>query len=216
MIESDMDFIGNFISKLANTETSNKLFNPFVDICPIHDKKNAPLIRQRNLQLLLEAHMKLKTKMIWLFEAPSYLGARRSGAPFVNEGMFTEIEQILQTSRKFEKATHTDSKTAITTRITWRVAKELALKPLIWEALPFHPHNLDQPLSNRKPSLEEMASYKHFLIQILEIFNPIDILAIGRVAENGLNSLGVKATYVRHPAQGGAKIFRDQIIHLHG
>lgn len=209
-----MPAIEALVSRLSQTTTPPSLFNPFKQVCATHDLPNAPAIRCRNLTRLLRVHQQLQTKMLWVFEAPSHLGARRSGAPFVNEANFREVEEYFGLSEPFEKATHTAAKIAPTTRITWKLARELDLKPLIWEALPFHPHLPDQPLTNRKPSAAEILAYKDFLHDVLAIFQPSRVIAVGRVAEEALKLIGVEAAYVRHPAQGGAALFREQIASL--
>ena len=209
-----MAAIEDFVAALSETQTPLNLFNPFNQICPVNDRPEAPLIRRRNLGRFLAVHQRLGTNMIWVFEAPSYLGARRSGAPFINEGMYEEIGEMLGLRGGFEQATVGESKTAPTTRWAWRLAQELKLKPLIWEALPFHPHHANQPLTNRRPTSQEIGRYKHFLLQLLDLFNPNHVLAVGRVAERALGLCGVKADYVRHPAQGGANVFREQVAGL--
>ncbi len=45
----------------------------------------------------------------------------------------------------------------------------------------------------------------------LELFPCEQIVALGKIAAAQLEELGVDAHYVRHPASGGAKLFRQQI-----
>ena len=209
-----MNKVTKFLQKLSNTKTSDTLFNPFNEICAIHDKQNAPNIRLKNLELLIRTHLALDTKTIWLFEAPSHLGARRSGAPFVNEGMFEKIEILLNTKKKFQKATCTKAKTAITSKLAWGVAEELKIKPLIWESLMFHPHERNNQLTNRKPTKSELLEYKHILLDILDIINPEKVIAVGRTAEHSLKLMSIESEYVRHPAQGGCGEFRESMKKL--
>src|SRR6056297_2422176 len=150
-----MNKINNFIKKLSKTETPKTIFNPYRDICKVYDKKNAPKIRQENLENLLKTHLKLKTDIIWIFEANSYLGGRRSGAPFVNETMYKEIENTLNTVKPFKKATKTETKTALTTKMAWNLAKELNIKPFMWESIPFHFYKKENPFSNRSVTKQE-------------------------------------------------------------
>ncbi|HXK52836.1 uracil-DNA glycosylase [Candidatus Nomurabacteria bacterium] len=210
-----MDKVQKFLSKLSTTNTPENLFNPFNEVCEIHDLPNAPQIRLENVKTLLNKHLELGTKTVWLFEAPSYLGARRSGAPFVNEGMFEEVQSILGIEKSFQKATKTESATAMTSKMAWKVANEFGLKPLIWESLMFHPHKKGEPMTNRKPSKQEMMEYKHFLTDLLDMIKPERMIAVGRVAEQGLALMDIKAEYVRHPAQGGYREFRKKMRELY-
>ena len=206
-----MPAIEALVSDLSHTQTPPDLFNPYNQVCQTHDLPDAPAIRRRNLTRLLRAHQRLQTKTLWVFEAPSHLGARRSGAPFVNEGNFREVEEFLGLHESLEQATHSAARIAPTTRITWNLAHELDVKPLIWEALPFHPHLPNQPLTNRRPRTSELKAYLHFLTDLLAIFEPALVVAVGRVAEQALAWAGTDATYVRHPAQGGVRQFRVQL-----
>jgi len=206
--------IDTIIKMLSETKTPEELFNPYRDVCDIHDKENAPEIRRINLRILLEAYSKIKPKMIWVFEAPSFMGARRSGAPFVNEGMFSEIETLLGIQERFKKATVTDAKTALTSRIAWNVVGNLKQIPMIWESIPFHPHKKNNPMSNRKPDKSEILNYKHFIDYITKFIRPNVTISVGRTAEEILNLLNIPNTYVRHPAQGGARKFQEQIKNL--
>jgi hypothetical protein len=194
-----MAAIEDFVAALSRTQTPPNLFNPFNQICLVHDRPDAPAIRCRNLIRLLRAHQRLGTKMVWVFEAPSY------------QGIYEDIGELLGMQAVFEKATEGESKTALTTRLAWKLAQDLNLKPLIWEAIPFHPHYANQPLTNRRPTSKEIGQYKHFLLEPLGLFAPEHVLAVGRVAERALEICGVEATYVRHPAQGGAVEFREQV-----
>ncbi len=190
-------------------ETDETLFNPYRQVCPIHDKGDAPRIRRENLATLLHVHAQRNTRTLMVFEAPSYAGARRTGAPFVNEGMFREIEHILGVHTEFEKATKTPSQSALTTRIVWNTLAVLGPVPLILETVPFHPHEPTNPMSNRKPTLHEILIFGNHLERIIEIFDIDQIIAVGRTAERGLRNLGIECKHVRHPAQGGVRIFRQ-------
>ncbi len=206
--------IERFIDTLADAELSGNLFNPYSDICEIHDKPNADEIRRYNAGILLKEYARREVEMMWVFEAPSYQGARRSGAPFVNEGMYKEIENLLELEVGFRKATNTESKTAMTSRIAWDVARDLGVTPLIWEALPFHPFEDGNNLSNRRPTKSEIVRYKKYLLDIVDIFQPKRVVAVGRTSEEALLLIGVEGVYVRHPAQGGVGEFRCQMSEI--
>jgi hypothetical protein len=45
----------------------------------------------------------------------------------------------------------------------------------------------------------------------LELFPCETIVSLGKIAAAQLEQLGVKGQCVRHPASGGAKLFRQQI-----
>jgi len=55
-----------------------------------------------------------------------------------------------------------------------------------------------------------------FLEELLAVFRPQQVVAIGRIAQRALADLGVEAAYVRHPAMAGIPEFRRGIRRLYG
>jgi uracil-DNA glycosylase len=66
-------------------------------------------------------------------------------------------------------------------------------------------------LSNRMPSKSERAAGIPVLEAFLDLFRCDKVVALGRIAAAQLAELNVAAHCVRHPASGGAKLFRQQI-----
>lgn len=200
----------NLVKKLARTKTKDTIFNPYNEFTKSLDDRTAPGIRQQNLKLYLNSHISLKTKMLWVYCSPTYLEAKRSGVPLVNAVLFDKVEDILKTSKHFERATKSKKKlsnTAMSSTL-WNVVSELGINPIIWPVIPFYTHNL---VSKRKPTDREIIKYKWFLMQILDIYKPTTILAIGRDTQKALQVLGVKAIYIEHP-QRGKKAFKKEIV----
>ena len=89
------------------------------------------------------------------------------------------------------------------------------LKPdqlVLWNAFPWHSfdprHGM---LSNRMPNKSEQAAGLLVLKAFLELFECEQVVALGKIAATQLEKLSVHAHCVRHPASGGAKLFRQQI-----
>jgi uracil-DNA glycosylase len=86
---------------------------------------------------------------------------------------------------------------------------------VLWNAFPWHsfdPHR--GLLSNRMPNKSEQLSGRPVLETFLELFACEQIVALGKIAAAQLEQLGVNAHCVRHPASGGAKLFREQIVKI--
>ena len=66
-------------------------------------------------------------------------------------------------------------------------------------------------LSNRMPNKSERAAGLPVLKAFLESFRCNQVIALGKIAAAQLEELNVNAHRVRHPASGGAKLFRAQI-----
>jgi hypothetical protein len=105
-----------------------------------------------------------------------------------------------------------------TATIVWVALLRLGLKPdqfVLWNAFPWHsfdPHC--GMLSNRTPNKWEQAAGLPALKAFLELFRCDQIVALGKIAAAQLDHIGVNARRVRHPASGGAKLFREQIAKI--
>jgi nucleotidyltransferase/DNA polymerase involved in DNA repair len=70
----------------------------------------------------------------------------------------------------------------------------------------------DGYLTNRKPTPAELDKGQHLLEAFIDLFPVAKRVAIGRVSEALLAERGISTVgQVRHPANGGATLFRDGI-----
>ncbi len=102
-----------------------------------------------------------------------------------------------------------------TATIVWGALLRLGLKPnefVLWNAFPWHSFDPRRGLlSNRMPNKSEQFYGRSVLKVFLELFPCEQIVALGKIAGAQLEQLGFNAHCVRHPAFGGAKMFRQQI-----
>jgi len=107
-----------------------------------------------------------------------------------------------------------------TATIVWGALLKTAVQPeefVLWNAFPWHSFNPHRGrLSNRMPNKSEQLSGRPVLKAFLELFPCEQIVALGKIAGAQLEQLGVNAQCVRHPASGGAKLFRQQIARIVG
>jgi len=107
-----------------------------------------------------------------------------------------------------------------TATIVWGALLKIGVLPnefVLWNAFPWHsfdPHR--GLLSNRMPNKSEQLSGRPVLKVFLKLFPCPQIVALGKIAAAQLEQLGVHAHCVRHPASGGAKLFRKQIAEIVG
>ena len=105
-----------------------------------------------------------------------------------------------------------------TATIVWGALLKIGVLPgefVLWNAFPWHsfdPHR--GLLSNRMPNKSEQLAGRHVLRPFLELFPCEQIVALGKIAAAQLEQLGFNAHCVRHPASGGAKLFREQITSI--
>jgi len=105
-----------------------------------------------------------------------------------------------------------------TATIVWSSLLKLGIKPtefVLWNAFPWHSFDPDERLlSNRTPTRSERAAGVPVLETFLKLFPCDQVVALGRIAASQLKELGIDAHCVRHPASGGAKLFRKQIAEV--
>ena len=105
-----------------------------------------------------------------------------------------------------------------TATIVWGALLKIGVLPdefVLWNAFPWHSFDPQRGLlSNRMPNKSEQLSGLPVLKAFLELFSCEQIVALGKIADAQLKQLGLNAHCVRHPASGGAKLFRQQIARI--
>ena len=105
-----------------------------------------------------------------------------------------------------------------TATIVWGALLKIGVLPdefVLWNAFPWHSFDPRRGrLSNRMPNKSEQFSGRAVLKAFLELFPCEQIVALGKIAAAQLEQLGVDTRCVRHPASGGAKLFRQQIARI--
>ena len=185
-------------------------FNPYRDLDAVHDRPNAPALRRTNLLSYLHHMQERDPGELWVAESGSYTGTRRSGLPLLPTTEITTLNERFATTG-FAIPTQTSDRAGMTAASVWQAARGRPELPLFWNAVMAHPHRAGQPYRNRSVRRAELTAYQPALQALLQLFSPTRIIAIGRVAERTLLDLGIDCRYVRHPAQGGARAFREDI-----
>ena len=178
--------------------TIGATFNQFRDKGP-DDLPNAPAIRLANLRHYLEERR--EADVIAVGEAAGYQGMRWSGIAFTSEFDLLRWGDPYRRSSRRPRPWKEPSGT-----IVHGVLEELGAehRVILWNTVPTHPHLPGKPLSNRRPTRDEIAAGRHFVERLVDIVRPRVLIGVGRVACAALPG----AHYVRHPAQSGATAFR--------
>jgi uracil-DNA glycosylase len=102
-----------------------------------------------------------------------------------------------------------------TATIVWDSLLSLGVKPeefVLWNAFPWHSFDPRRGmLSNRMPNKLELFAGLAALKAFLNLFPCDKLVALGNLAASQLKELNLECQRVRHPASGGAKLFREQI-----
>lgn len=197
-----------FCEALFAAPSTDRLFNLYRDRHPAFDTAEAPARRRANLLAALD-RLGASVDMLVVAEAPGPWGTRFSGVPLASEAQLAEGAFGLSgtpSSVRFEREgrPHRESSSTI-----YRTLMEPYVGRFwTWSTVPLHPHRPDEPLSIRAPTQAEAHAWHHLLALHAGVLSPRVTVAVGRHAERALAAVGVAATYVRHPSQGGAPAFR--------
>jgi hypothetical protein len=220
--------IDGFLQLLKNSP-SGAVFNPWWQVDKQNDVgRNAPAIRRKQLAAYLRKRLE-KIKLVLIGEALGYRGGHFSGIPMTSERILLgkkkdrgiEPEQVFSSIRacrtsKPRKCPEGFSEPTAT--IVWSTLLRLGLKPeqlVLWNAFPWHSFDPRRGmLSNRMPNKSERAAGLLVLKAFLDLFPCNEIVALGNVAGSQLKELNTEIHQVRHPASGGAKLFRQQIARI--
>lgn len=94
-----------------------------------------------------------------------------------------------------------------TASIVWKAVGLVDRSIFLWNIFPLHPHQPDEPLTNRCHKRFEGKACEQLNLSLIKMLRPRNIIAIGRDAHLALTDLGVEAVKVRHPSYGGQAEF---------
>ena len=220
--------ISDFINHLASFQGIH-VFNPWKDWAIDYDVPGAVGIRRRNLRDYLSLRLG-KAKILLIAEACGYQGGQFSGIAMTCERMLLDFHPAVNSEmivrRKGERTSRKDSPFITkpaqiekgfnepTDSVVWKACLDAGLAPeefILWNIFPFHPYKKGNLLSNRTPSEEELEIGLSYTKELLEITGSLPLFAIGKKSETTLTEAGFTVTGFRHPANGGANIFRMQL-----
>jgi uracil-DNA glycosylase len=144
--------------------------------------------RRERLARYLDEHA--GAPLVLVGEAPGYRGTRVSGIPLTSERQLTG-----------------SGPAEATATVVHRTLEELGIagRVLLWNVVPLHPGT---STSNRRPTRAEVDAAGPFLATVCRGRRAIPL---GRLAHRALGG-----PYVRHPAHGGAREFRDGLARALG
>ncbi len=204
----------SFALALSETRLSS-VFNPYADCCPTHDLPDAPRVRKRNLARCLEAALSERVDTIWIARDLGYRGGRRTGVPLTDEIHLGQAG-VFMGGIALERATRGPVVAERTAAIVWRVLLQIGQPAVLWNIFPLHPHEPDDPFSNRCHTRAERDATWPLLTALIAMIKPRRIVAIGRDAGMALAGLDIPVELVRHPSYGGQAEFIAGVHQIYG
>lgn len=201
--------VTTFVQALSSVALEH-VFNPYAERCPLHDRLDAPARRQQNLALSLETAIELKVRTIWIARDLGYRGGRRTGLALTDEVHLDSYSSLFRGMR-VTKATNGPAVGERTASVIWQMLLRLGEPVFLWNVFPLHPHEPNDPMSNRCHTRRERETCARFLHEILDLLQPDTVIAIGGDAHRAVDALGIDALQVRHPSYGGQNTFIAQI-----
>ena len=219
----------NEFLRLLRKSPSGAVFNPWWKVDEHNDiGGHAPAIQRQQLRAYLQER-RGSAKVAVIGEALGYRGGHFSGIPMTSERILLgrsnkvrmksdDLLSDVKPRRTSKSEKWPDGFSEPTATIVWGALLRLGLKPdqfVLWNAFPWHsfePHR--GMLSNRTPNKSEGSAGLPVLKAFLELFPCEQVVALGKIAATQLEKLDVDAQCIRHPASGGAKLFRQQIAAL--
>jgi hypothetical protein len=203
-----------FVRALACIRFEN-VFNPYADECPICDLAEAAMVRRRNLELVLTAALSAAVDSIWIARDLGYRGGRRTGLALTDDVHLCCHSELFGTP-PLARATTGPAVAERTAAVIWRSLRLISRPVFLWNVFPLHPHEPNEPMSNRCHTRAERDGCTPLLLWLLQALNSKDIVAIGRDSQAALASLGVHAINVRHPSFGGQTQFLTDLAAHYG
>ena len=205
------------------------VFNPWGEVDLEHDiDTSGAIVRRAQLLQYLQERIG-RADCLLCAEAIGYQGGHFSGIPMTSERLLLgglrhkklDSEMVFKnltpkrTSRvELKPAGFTEP----TATIVWGFLAEHGIDPrrvVLWNAFPWHPYHLGRGLlSNRTPKDNELVAGHLVLQQMLQLGQFQKIIAVGEKAALQLMQLDIAVVKVRHPANGGAGMFRQQLARL--
>jgi hypothetical protein len=215
--------------RLLKKSPPGAVFNPWWEVDKQNDiSPNSPGIRRKQLRAYFCERLG-NARLAVIGESLGYRGGHFSGIAMTSERLLLgRSKKVRLRSNDFFSDIHPrrasktekcpDGFSEPTATIVWGTLLRLGPKPdqfVLWNAFPWHSFDRRRGmLSNRMPKKSEQAAGLPVLKSFLSLFPCEEIIALGNVAAAQLQQLGVNAHCVRHPASGGAKLFRQQIARI--
>jgi len=203
-----------FVNSLMTTKFDS-VFNPYSDRCGVYDLDDAPNLRAAALLKVLKAAVRVEIDAVWIGRDLGYRGGRRTGLALTDD-----VHLCSHASRwnlRVERATKGPDVAERTAAVIWTILSQVSSPIFLWNVFPFHPHEANDPFTNRAHTRSEQAAGEEFLAELIGMLGPRRLVAIGNDAARTAERFAerIEVIHVRHPSYGGQSDFIHQIRSLY-
>lgn len=205
----------SFVEQIAAGQFPH-CFNPYSDRCSVHDSLDAPVQRAKTLSRLIERAETCDIDAIWIGRDLGYRGGRRTGLALTDD---IHIDQHLgRWGLTAKRPTIGESIAERTAAVIWQILSRTQSNVFLWNVFPLHPHEPNNPFSNRQHNAAERRFGEDALNALIGLLRPKRIVCIGNDAYAALGRFQspIPTVAVRHPSYGGQTQFIGQISSLYG
>ena len=191
-------------------------FNPYSNRCELHDLEDAPTLRATALFEMLQKAQGAELDSMWIGRDLGYRGGRRTGLAFTDDVHVKAHAK--RWSLSLQRPTKGEVVAERTATIVWRVLSSVDATVFLWNVFPLHPHEPENPFSNRPHNSRERETGEEILAQLVQLLRPSKLVAVGNDAERTAHRVARKEMVkkVQHPSYGGQPTFLRQMAQLYG
>lgn len=204
-----------FAEAVAGLQFQN-CFNPYTDRCPKFDCAGAANRRVRIFSKILESAANQPIDAIWVGRDLGHRGGRRTGLALTDD---VHVDHHLKrwNISPIKRLTTGDMVSERTAAVIWEQLNRIDLRIFLWNVFPLHPHEPDNPFTNRQHNARERKAGEKLLFELILLLRPSRVIAIGNDAATVASQISpVPVLSVRHPSYGGQSQFVRQISELYG
>lgn len=164
---------------------------------------------------MLDAAAATEIDSIWIGRDLGYRGGRRTGLALTDDvHMHAHARRWGITVERPTKSQVVAERTAA---VIWSVLAKIEIRVFLWNVFPLHPHQSNNPFSNRSHNSTERRAGEEILAQLIHILWPRRLVAIGNDAALTADRLAKdhEVVQVRHPSYGGQTQFLKQMHDLY-